>query len=105
MKETKEAAAFLFALHMAFDKAQEDGKVDVADLGLLIDPIGKALPAIQNLNLIEEEIKNATDEQLAEFKTWVKASYDIADDALEAKVEEALSMLPIFARFVYKVGA
>lgn len=103
MKNTKEMLIFLFALHMTFDKANADGKIDTADLGLLMDPISKAVPALSDINQIEVEVKNATDQDIVDLKAFIKENYDIADDVLEAKIENALALAPRIAQFLMKL--
>lgn len=103
MKNTKEVLAFAFSLHMAIDKANEDGKIDIQDVGLLIEPVTKLIPAVQDIKLCKEELANATPEEKAELHAWVAATYDIADDKLEAKVEEGVNVVVAVATFLGKM--
>jgi len=99
-KELKDVLAGLFSLHMAYDRAAADGKVDLSDLGQLIDPISKLPAAIGGAKLALEQLKGLDDAEKKEVMDFVKASYDIADDVLEMKVEQGIDAALGLAKFI-----
>ena len=92
LKELKELLALPLSLHMAYDKAKADGKLDLNDLGYAFEPAKNILPAIDGVKNIPAEFKGATEEEMQELKVWAKATYDIADDKLEAAIEQGISL-------------
>lgn len=100
IKETKEVLAFAMSLHMMYDQAKADGKIDMNDVGLIILPVTKLIPAIDNIKAVSEEIKDLDAAEKAELDAWIKQEYDIADDELEAKIEKGLSLVLSLAEFV-----
>lgn len=88
------------SLHMAIDKAKADGKIDLADLPLLVDPLMKLIPAIPAVTGAMEKIKTLTPQERMDLNAKIKAVYDIADDELEAKVEEGMALLLHIGQFV-----
>jgi len=101
MTKVKAVLIFFMASHMAVDKAKaNDGKIDLGDLGLLLDPIMKLPDAIEGAKGALDELRAADDAAVAELKVWAKANYDIVDDELEVKVEKGLSALVEVASFV-----
>jgi len=99
----KDVLAFPLSLHMAFDKANADGKIDAMDIGLLLDPVTKLIPAIQNAKEALEELKDMDASERAELNAWAKSTYDIADDVLEEKVEASVDVLLSVAVLVGKL--
>lgn len=99
MKNLKEILVFLFSMHMGIDKAKADGEMTTADLAFLIDPMTKAVPAIQDADQVKVEIEQATDQDFIDLKTFIRENYDIADDDLEKKIEDAVALAPMVAKF------
>ena len=52
---------------------------------------------------VPKSIKDLDDASKKDVLDWAKANYDIADDALEAKVEAALELALHSAQFVGKL--
>lgn len=105
MEELKKVLKLPMSLHMAFDMAKADGKIDFMDAGLLIGPAMALLPAIQAYPSAVAQWKGASEEQKKEVYDWAKAEYDIADDMVEAKVEAGVSLVLEVGRFVGALGA
>ncbi len=104
VEKIKAVLAAAFSLHMTYDKAKADGKIDVADLGLIIDPVMKLPPAVQAVTdgSALKELKDLTSEEREALHTWAKGAYDIADDKLEATIESALGLGLHLAQFLGK---
>lgn len=101
----KAVLAFPLSLHMAYDKAKADGKFDASDVGFLIDPVTKLVPAIQGAKEALEQIKDLDQTERQDIDAWAVSTYDIADDALEKKVEGAVDVLLSIAVFVGELTA
>ena len=99
-QELKDVLAFALSVHMAYDKAKADGKIDLTDLPLAVGPIMKLLPAIDGISKVPAELKDLTDEERDALMEWAKAEYDIADDALEALVEGGIALALHVAQYV-----
>jgi len=94
LKDFKEVMDVPLALYMAVDKAkQNDGKVDLMDLPLLLDPVMKIPAAAENFSAALGQWKAASAEARVAYYDSVKASFDIADDKLEEKVEAGIAVL------------
>lgn len=102
INETKEVLAFAFSLHKAYELAQVDGKIDLFDANLLIDPVMKLVPAIKDVKLVIAEFKDMDSAERAELDQWIKDNYDIADDELEAKIEKGFSVVLALGEFLGK---
>lgn len=100
----KAVLSFPLSIHMGYDKAQADGKIDVTDVGYLMDPVMKLVPAVQNSKQALEEIKDLDDSERAELNSWAKSEYDIKDDALEEKIEASIDVLLSIAVLVGKLS-
>lgn len=100
IKETKEVLGFIFSLAMAYDKAKADGKVGLADGALIIDPLMKAMPAFDKINEVGREMQDLDDAEKAELNAYIASEFNIADDAIEAKIEQGLAVLAPLISFV-----
>lgn len=99
-QQIKDVLAFPLGLHMAYDKAQADGKLDVADIAFLVDPLVKLPAAVTGAGLALEQLKDLDESERKDVLDWAKASYDISDDVLEAKVESGLALVLELAKFL-----
>lgn len=104
MQNVKEILAVPLALHKAYETAKADGKIDLADLGLLVDPLVKLPAAVDGASAALEELKALDDTSRADLNQWVKDTYDIADDVLETKVEKGIEVLLHLGEFLGVVG-
>jgi len=104
IQEIKDVLAFGLSLQKAYSLAQADGKIGTADLGLLVDPMMKLMPAIENIKDVPAELKDLSDQERGELSSWVKASYDIADDELEKKIEGGIDLMLHLAAFLGVLG-
>jgi hypothetical protein len=103
VQQTKEMLAFLFSLHMAYDKSTDDGKIDWTDISNLIEPAKLALPAIDSVASIKDELLTLSAEDKAELVKWAEETYNIKNDKLEEIVEEGLSLFLSLGRFILKL--
>lgn len=87
MQQSKEVLDFLLSGLRAFLEARRDGKVDLGDLMLLVDPITKLMPAIDKISEARAELDAMTDEQRQEIVDMFAEGLDLTDDEKEAKAE------------------
>lgn len=105
VKELKEMVSFGLSLGMAIDKSlADDGKISFADVGNLIAPIMKAPAAFMGADKALEELKNLDEEGKKEMNDFVKSEFDIADDKIEAIVEECIGIAMSAAKVVSMVA-
>lgn len=105
MKNAKEILVVVLALHMSFEKAKEDGKIDIRDVQEFIGPITLLPAAVQDAQLAIDELKNGTEEDRKALHAELAEMYDIADDKIEAKVEAAIEFLMAIGKFAGVLAA
>ncbi|MAD98829.1 MAG: hypothetical protein CMB99_16005 [Flavobacteriaceae bacterium] len=93
------------SLHMAYEAASADGKIDITDAGHLMTPVGALVPAVMSAEDAERESRDLTDEEKQELIDWAKGTYKIPNEKLEAKVEGALALAIQVLDFVHDVQA
>ena len=104
VQQIKDVVAPLLKLHMAYDKAMVDGKLGVEDIAFLVEPLIGLPAAISGAEAAVEQLKVLTEEGRKDVLDWAKASYDIADDELELKVESGLGLVLELAKFLGVIG-
>lgn len=90
-KETKELLGFGFAL-VNVGVALSDG-FQLGDLGKIVDAARQAPAGIAGAADALAEYANMTDEEAVDLESWVVATFDIPNDALEATIEAVLNVL------------
>lgn len=101
VKELKELVSFGLAFGMAIDKSlADDGKITFGDVGNLIAPIMQAPAAFGGAQIALVELKALDEDGKKELNEFVKAEFNIADDKVEAIIEEAINMAVSGARIV-----
>jgi len=95
VKELKEFIVFLASLGTAADKAQADGKLDVADLGLFMPALMKAPEALMGLDEAKLEAKDLSQEEMQELSAAISQELDLRDDVVEGLIEKSLSVAPL----------
>lgn len=101
----KDVLALPLSLHMAVDKAQADGKIDLQDVAFLLDPAMKVGAFIAGLSKVPGELADLSDAERADVHAWAKSTYDLADDKVEAMVESALGVALHLGQFLGKLLA
>lgn len=76
-----------------FVKAKADGKIDAADLGLLLSLIPAVGPAIDGIGEIPAEIKDLDVAEAQALVAHVMAKLTITDDKAIAVINASLKML------------
>ena len=93
IEKLKVLLALPLSIHMAYEKAKLDGEINAADAGYAVDPMMKLMPAIASAKEAIPELKDLDPVEKAELMELIKADYDLADDILEAKVEQAFNVV------------
>jgi hypothetical protein len=88
------------SFHMAWDKAQADGKVDLSDLPLLVEPGTKIPAAVTSLPHVWDAVKTLDEANSKKLNDWVKAAYDVADDEVEKKIEDGIALVMSLASYL-----
>lgn len=91
VEELKEVLDFGFSLQEQISKANEDGKVNWKDLPKAVKVLGKIGPAIDGTVDAVKDYQNLTEEQRAELFHFVEERLDLADDELEALIEDTIT--------------
>ena len=103
LKEIKEMLEFVFALGGAIDKALADGKLDYMDTIHIVPALMKMGPAIENVKDIPKELKDLSDAEIEELKTWIADNFDIANDEIESYIEIGLNVVLSIYSLVKKI--
>lgn len=100
-KEIKEALSFLFGLFTAiFESLEDNGKIDLADIGNFAPLLLKILPAIEGADLLDDELLDMTVEEETELKAWLAAEFNLSDDELETVIERGFNLFVDILGFV-----
>lgn len=92
MKETKEVCALGITMLNGLGNAAKDNQFTLSDLGYFYPLIGQVPAAIDNINLVPDEIKTARPEDWSELVTWAEKEFDIPQDRVEIAVEAGLEL-------------
>ena len=98
MKELKEVLAFSIAFGETADVVMADGKIELAELGLLMAPVMKLPAAVEGAKLIK--LKELTAEQKQELVEFVKSDLDLLSDRTEELVEQGLELAVKVSEYV-----
>ncbi len=104
-KETKEFLLFLVALIVAVFKIGLDRKFKLTEVGDLLPAALKSSDAFEGFKLILAEIGDATDEQIAELRTWLREQLNLAENYLqwEIVIEDGIMLLVLIVKFVLRI--
>ncbi|AHZ84634.1 hypothetical protein Bb109J_c1944 [Bdellovibrio bacteriovorus] len=93
MTNVKILLACVLALGTSVTAAKaNDGKVDLKDFPLFLNPLTQLPAAITAGPAALEEYKNATPEQRDELTQWVRSEFNIENDKVEQKIEAAIQI-------------
>lgn len=100
----KEVVKGVLVFGNGLGKALEDGKITVGDTQHLIPVLLEIPSVLGSLDAAGEEITDLTPEEIAELAEFAKATFDIPQDDVEEKIEEALSLAISIYNFVASFG-
>ena len=93
MEQSKKALKTILDIMAKVVKADEDGKISLAEgIGIGIASIS-LVNVFKNIPAIEAEFKAITPEGIAELIAEFSADFDIADQAMEAKIKAGAAVL------------
>lgn len=83
LKESKEVANFICTIFESIEKGLKDGSLSVGDFIHLMPIVKDAVPALNDIALVPEELKNASKEDLEDLNAYIKENFNLAHDGLE----------------------
>jgi hypothetical protein len=100
--EVLDVILLLAAIGNGVGKATEDGKITISDF-VHLGPAALKLPAaLTNIKDVDNQIGDATPEQVEAWKQAFISEFDIADDKAEAMVEDYLRIVADLAATIKK---
>jgi hypothetical protein len=105
VKETKEAISAIIALANAGDSAAKDGKIDFADLPLLIGIVPKMQPAIDGSGMIPKELGDLSSAEAAELIVMIGAELAVGDTKAKEIISQSLVVIAEVSKLVQKIRA
>lgn len=104
IKETKELLQFIFAIGKIYKEAKEtEGKVDMADIGLLVKLFPQMAPAFEGVAEIPEELKSLDKDEIKELLVFSGAHLgELAgkDEKLVEQIEKGIAASLAIVEFV-----
>lgn len=91
IQELKEMLKFMIDLSMAVDKADADGKFDLADVAFLIGALGSATPAFQGISQVPAEIADMDQAELQELYDYIEAEMHLGHEKTKEHVLKGLA--------------
>ena len=92
-KEVMEALTLAASIGEGVYGAVEDGDITIGDYRHFIPAVGDILPALGNINVALEAIKNRTPEDMAVYNQHFKDEFNIPDDLGERFIENCVGTL------------
>ena len=89
-KEIKELIRFIVCVANAGFRSAEDGEISISDARFFFSCISLSGAAFDNLPQALEEFKNLSPQGARALIAEAKRDFDISDNALERKIEDAL---------------
>lgn len=90
IKDTLEVLEFGFATQRAISEALADKKINIFDAPLALKPLLTASAAFEGFENVKAELLNLDDNDINQLRDFVQSRFDIADDKVEALVEETI---------------
>ena len=102
INQTKELLDAIFATTDAVVRSLKDGKIGFEDVAYFIPVFPKIELAIRDSVVIPKELGDLDKEEAEELKSYIKEKFDIENDVLEKRIEDALSLA--FSLYVFIKG-
>lgn len=90
IKDTLEVLEFGFATQRAISEALADKKINIFDAPLALKPLLAASAAFEGFENVKAELLNLEAAELDQLQAFVQSRFDVADDEVEALVEETI---------------
>lgn len=106
IQQTKEVLFFIFSFSQAVNKSMADGEFNWYDAKNFIEPLQAMVDAFDDIGSVVPEISDLSPEEMNELVAYVKENFDIEDDALEQRIEDAIDtgveMIKLFTTLKFK---
>lgn len=93
MDQLKNVLSFVMTLGEAIDISLADGKITLADAINFFNVLKVAGPAFQNFDELKKELDSLDEAKSKELQAFVKENFDLAEDNIEAAVEQGLAVI------------
>ncbi len=93
LKEFRDVLELVFVVIRELNAAQEDGKIDLKDIGHVGPVFSALLAAIKGFNNIPDSFATISDEDKADLVAYFKDKFDLPNDNTEAVVEEVFELV------------
>ncbi len=102
IEKLKNALNVLFTIGEGVEDARaDDGAVDLQEVLSLVVATGVDLfDVIMNGKELWEELKDLDDSELDELKVWVENEFDLDNDVIEEKIENAVGVALALYKFL-----
>lgn len=91
-KETQEVLSLAAALIKAIDASGKDG-FQWSDFYNFVPVVPKVFPALEGIELVDDEVKSWNEEDLEFIKAFVENDLDIPNDKVEMFIERGIKIL------------
>ena len=105
IKEISEVVKFVCALGNAIGEAAKDGQVSLGDAAGLIPLLYKLPSAVDGIDQIPAEVKDLSEDEMAELAQLVKDELDLPQDKIEGAIEDAVGIAIQLYALVVKLKA
>ena len=103
IEDTKDVLKLVFRLVDGYSKSKEDGKFTITDAANFLGAVMVIPQAITGINNVPDEIKELNEAEMQELKDFIAEQFDIADDVLEALIEEIIATAIDVGKLVSKL--
>lgn len=103
IKETKELLVLLFTFGKSVKEAKEnDGKIDMLDIGLVMKVIPVITPALDDINLVVSELKDLDEAEATELVSFVGTEVGelVSKEELIEKIVAGLELAKAAHKFI-----
>lgn len=90
IQDTLDVLSFGFDCQNAIVNALSDGKVNLWDLPFVLKPLTSAGDAVQGFQNVKNELLDLDDSERDTVHAFVRERFDIADDEIEALIEQTI---------------
>lgn len=105
IKELKELLDLPLSVVSVINQAKADGKIDIMDLGLLLQLVPKLGPALADDDKIPSELADLDAEEAAELVALIVADLSVSDEKAKQVIDASFKMLVAAFNLVKAVKA
>lgn len=93
IENTKKVLHLAIAIVNTIDKAKADGKIDMADMGLLFTLIPAVQPGISGVSAFPKEMVDLSVAEVTELSAFIVTELSIDDAKAKLVIEKALKLV------------